>query len=384
MENKNEQELLVRWRMILGKKAEDEQADQKVALEDQLQAMDDALEALYDSERKGGLGSSSPNINRWLGDIREYFPDDIVEVVQKDALERLDLAQLLKEPEFLEMLEPNVELVATILSLNKVLPAKSRESARIIVNRLVEKIMRLLREPTREAVTGAINRAQRNLNPRLHEINWNKTVMANLKNYRPELSTIIPEKLIGYGKKRAQLKHVILLVDQSGSMASSVVYSCIIGSILAALRSIKTHMIVFDTSVIDLTDQLEDPVDLLFATQLGGGTHIGKAIDYAATLVTHPADTLLFLVSDLHEGGHPGQMIAGFQSLIQKGVKPISILALNDRGVPSYDRTMAAQLAQMGIPAFACSPQRFPELLSVAIRGGNLSVLDGKGIKVKN
>ncbi|MEL7122662.1 MAG: VWA domain-containing protein, partial [Bacteroidota bacterium] len=300
-------EHLKRWRLILGSQSESSEEAQ-VELDALSMGMDEALEALYDSDREGGLGSSSPNINRWLGDIRKYFPSTVVEVIQKDALERLDLAELLREPELVEFLEPNVDLVATILSLNKILPSKTKATARLIVQKLVKKVEQQLKAQLQISISGAINRAVKNRHPKLNEINWHKTILKNIKHYQADLKTIIPEQLVGYGKQKAKLKHIILLVDQSGSMASSVVYTGIIGSILASIRSIKTHLVVFDTQVVDLTQKLEDPVELLFATQLGGGTDIGLALQYAESLITHPQDTILFLISDLYEGGRPNKM----------------------------------------------------------------------------
>jgi len=369
--------------MILGKPSEPE-ADTSLSLDEELQGMDDVMDALYDSEREGGLGESSPNINRWLGDIRKYFPGPVVEVVQKDALEKLDLQQLLREPEFVEMLEPNVDLVATILLLNKVLPAQTRETARLIVRKLVEKIEKKLREPMREAVAGAINRARKNRNPRLKEIDWNRTILKNLKTYQPELNTIIPEHLVGYSKKRGRLRHVSLLIDQSGSMASSVVYAGILGAILASLPSVYTRLIAFDTSVVDLSEQLHDPVDLLFGTQLGGGTDIGQALQYAHQHISRPSDTILFLLSDLFEGGNPKKMLQELSEMKASGVKIIALLALSDKGAPSYDGQTAAYLADMDIPAFASTPEQFPELLAAAIEGRDLTRINVKGLRKKN
>jgi Mg-chelatase subunit ChlD len=380
---KQEEAHLIRWRMILGKLSEPE-SDPSISLDEELQGMDEVLEALYDSDREGGLGPSSPNINRWLGDIRKYFPSAVVEVVQKDALERLDLQQLLAEPEFVEMLEPNVDLVATILLLNKVLPARTRETARLIVQKLVRQIEKRLREPMREAVSGALNRARKNRHPKLNEIDWNRTILKNLKNYQPDLKTIIPEQLVGYGKKKGQLKHLHLLIDQSGSMAGSVVYAGILGSILASLPSIKTRLVAFDTNILDLTEQLEDPVELLFGTQLGGGTDIGQALQYARQHISRPSETILFLLSDLFEGGSTLRMLQNVAEIKASGVKIIALLALNDKGAPSYDQTIAAQLAQMDIPAFACTPDRFPELLAGAIEGRDLRRLNVKGLSIKN
>lgn len=330
--------------------------------------MDKVLEALYDTDRKGGLGSSSPNVNRWLGDIRRYFPSPVVQLLQRDALQRLQLERMLLEPELLESVEPNVELVGTILSLNKAMPEETRETARQLVRKIAAQLEKKLANPMRQAVRGSLDRSARNRRPRLNELNWNATIRANLKHYQQELKAIIPEQLIGYGRKRAQMKDVILLVDQSGSMASSVVYAGVLGCIMASLPSLRTSLAAFDTSVADLTEHLGDPVDLLFAAQLGGGTDIGKALAYAQTLIQRPNDTILILISDLYEGGRTADMLRRIAAIKASGATFIALLALNDKGAPSYDKEMAGKLAELGIPAFACTPELFPGLMAAAIQ----------------
>ncbi len=355
--------------MILGKQAD---PAGEIGLESEQSGMDGVLDALYNSERKGGLGASSPNVNRWLGDIRQYFPTSVVQVMQKDALERLNLHKMLLEPELLQSVEPDVSLVATLISLNKVMPAKTKETARMVVKKVVEELEKKLRNPMRQAIEGAINKSVRNRRPKLKEIDWHRTIRANLKHYQVELKTIIPEHLIGHGRKSHSLKHIILLVDQSGSMAGSVVYAGVFGAILASLRSVKTHFIAFDTAVADLTAHLSDPVDLLFGVQLGGGTDINKAVGYAQTLVQAASDTILVLVTDLFEGGNEGELIKKIATLKASGVQLIVLLALDDHGAPAYDRALAAKLAAIDIPAFACSPDKFPQLMEAAIKKESL------------
>ena len=250
-------ERLKKWRLVLGK-GSDPQGDSE--LEGEAKGMDDTLESLYDNDRQGGLGNSSPNINRWLGDIRKYFPTSMVQIMQKDAMERLGLKEMLLEPEMLESVEPDVDLVGTLLSLNKIMPNKTRETARKVVRKVVLEVEKRLTNKMREAIEGALNRSVRNRRPKLNEMDWNRTIRANMKHYQKDYKTIIPEQLWGYGRKGQSLKHVILLVDQSGSMASSLVYAGVFGAVMASLRSVKTHMVVFDTSVVDLTDELTDPV----------------------------------------------------------------------------------------------------------------------------
>ena len=357
-------ERLRRWRLILGGGAADGTG---ASLQGDDLRIDGALAALYDSDRSGGLGGSRPNIARWLGDIRTYFPSSVVQVMQRDALERLNLRQMLLEPELLQAVEPNVHLVADLLALKSVMPARTMETARQVVRRVVDELQRKLANPTRQAVLGSLNRAARTRRPRHSEIDWHRTIRANLKHYQPSHRTVIPETRIGYGRKRSSLRDIILCVDQSGSMGASVVYSGIFGAVLASLPALRTRMVVFDTEVVDLTEELHDPVELLFGVQLGGGTDIGRALGYCQSLVRRPQETILVLISDLYEGGNREEMLRRAAGLAGAGVQMIVLLALSDSGAPSYDHNVAAALAAMGAPAFACTPDVFPDLMAAAI-----------------
>ena len=220
-----------KWRLILGKDADPEE---ETALEGKETPIDEAVGALYESERDGGLGDSAPSVHRWLKDIHTYFPKPVVQIMQKDALDRLGLKQILEEEALMEALEPSVELVGTLLSLKNVIPDRTREAARRIVARLVKDLEERLRLKIEASVKGALSRSVRNRHPRLKEIDWHRTIRANLKHYQPELKALIPEVLHGFGRKKQSLRQVILLVDQSGSMADSLVYSGISASILAS------------------------------------------------------------------------------------------------------------------------------------------------------
>jgi Mg-chelatase subunit ChlD len=340
--------------------------------------MDKVLEALYDSNRSGGLGSSSPNVARWLGDIRTYFPSPVVRVMQQDALQRLNLKSMLLEPEMLEQVDADVHLVATLLSLSSVIPEKTKDTARQVVRKVVDDLERKLANPLLQAIRGSLNRATRNYRPRANEIDWDRTIRLNLKNYLPEQGTIIAERLVGHGHKSSSLLDIVLCVDQSGSMASSLVYSGIFGAVLATLKAVSTHMIVFDTSVVDLTDDLQDPVDLLFGTQLGGGTDISRALTYCQQVITRPAQTILVLITDLYEGGNVREMMSRAAELTASGVNIICLLALSDRGSPSFDQGNAAELARMGIPSFACTPDLFPDMMASAIQKQDLALWAAK------
>ena len=300
-----DEEQIRKWRLILGGEQNDG-TDFKLGKID-LQ-MDASLSALYDSDRQGGLGPSSPNVSRWLGDIRTFFPNTVVQVMQQDALQRLNLTQMLFEKEMLEQVEADVHLVATLMTLSRVIPDKTKDTARKVVRKVVDQLLAKLTQPMQQAVSGSINRSIRNTRPRHNEINWHSTILKNLKHYQPDYKTIIPETRIGYGRKRTSLKDVVLCLDQSGSMGTSVVYSGIFGSVMASIPAVNTKMVVFDTAVADLTEELTDPVELLFGVQLGGGTDINLALTYCQQIITRPLDTVMILITDLFEGGSPLKM----------------------------------------------------------------------------
>jgi hypothetical protein len=263
--------------------------------------------------------------------------------------------------------------VGTLLALRRAIPDHSRETARAVVRSVTDALEARLAAPTRQAGTGALHRAARTRRPRAGDIDWNRTIAANLRHYRPELGTVIPERLVGYGRRSPQmLRDIILCVDQSGSMAASVVYASVFGAVLASVRSLATRLVVFDTAVVDLTDELDDPVDVLFGVQLGGGTDIAGALTYCAGRVTRPRDTVLVLVSDLFEGGDADEMLRVAGGLVASGVTVVALLALSDDGAPAYDHDHAAALAGLGVPAFACSPDLFPELMAAAIERRDL------------
>lgn len=367
---------LKRWRLVLGGASAEGLAarDADLGMGPDEQAMDGVLAALYDSERSAGLGGSSPRVARWLGDIRTYFPTSAVRVMQRDALERLNLRQMLLEPELLETVEPDVHLVASLLSLSRVLPDRTKDTARQVVRRVVDELERKLANPLIQAVRGSLNRATRTNRPRHGEINWDRTIRANLKNYQPERHTIIAERLVGYGRKRSSLRDIVLCVDQSGSMAASVVYSGVFGAVLASIRAVSTRMVVFDTAVVDLSDELRDPVDLLFGTQLGGGTDINRALAYCQQVISRPAQTILVLITDLYEGGDAQRMLQRAAELVASGVQVICLTALSDQGAPSFDARNAAALAALGCPVFACTPELFPDLMAAAIQRRDLGL----------
>ncbi|MGW4922426.1 VWA domain-containing protein [Streptomyces parvulus] len=377
------EERLRRWRLVLGGDPADGTGHPLTGRD---AAMDRALTALYGKEtaprggrdRAAGLGGSAPAVARWLGDIRTYFPSSVVQVMQRDAIDRLGLATLLLEPEMLEAVEPDVHLVGTLLSLNQAMPETTKETARAVVRKVVEDLEKRLAARTRATLTGALDRSARVTRPRHRDIDWHRTISANLRHYLPEYRTVVPERLVGHGRaSRSVGREVVLCVDQSGSMAASVVYASVFAAVLASVPSIATRLVVFDTAVADLTDRLDDPVDVLFGTRLGGGTDINRALAYCQSRITRPAETVVVLISDLYEGGIRDEMLGRVAAMRAAGVGFVTLLALSDEGAPAYDREHAAALAALGAPAFACTPDHFPEVMAAAIERQPLPIPDG-------
>lgn len=367
----NDRERMRRWQLAMG--SDDGGPGATDLLSERDRRLSAALSALYGTEAKkgkGGLGASAPRVARWLGDIREFFPSSLVQVIQKDAFERLNLKSLLMEPEFLATLEADVHLVADLMSLRSAIPDKAKATARAVVRKVVDDLMTRLQHRTIETLRGALNRQRRTRRPRQADIDWPRTIGANLRHYQAEHRTIVPEKLIGYARKsrsRADIDHVILCVDQSGSMAPSVVYASIFAAVMASLPVISTRLVCFDTAIVDLTEQLADPVEVLFGVQLGGGTDINGALAYCQRGIEQPAKTHLVLISDLYEGGNAKEMLARVAALKQSGVNVIVLLALSDQGKPAYDANHAGLIAAMDAPVFACTPDQFPALMATAL-----------------
>ncbi|MFO0820066.1 MAG: VWA domain-containing protein [Pirellulales bacterium] len=378
---------LRRWRLILGSDAQDSLnglgADQLSLSADQ-KLMDEALAAIYDetegaadNRRSAGLNGSAPRLAKWLGDIRTYFTEDVVTVIQQDAIDRKGMKQLLFEPELLKNVQPNVQLVGTLMALKGQIPERTKETARMVVRSVVDQIRLALEQKIRQAVTGALNRREHSPLPHVSSIDWKWTIGRNLKNYNPSLKTLIPERVYFYSRaQRTNNWTVIVDMDQSGSMADSVVYGAVCGSIFASLPALETHVVAFDTEVVDLTENCgDDPVDMIFGTQLGGGTDINKSVAYCEKFIQEPSRTLFILITDLFEGGNQAQLVRRLGEMRASGVRAICLLALSDSGVPSYDENLAKKLAALGIPCFGCTPQRLPELLEGALRGADLQLL---------
>ncbi len=391
---RDQKDALLRWRLCLGRAADGANAGGMTlaglgiglgrgGLElagapmdaQSLQSMDASMEFVYGETRRGaGLEGSSPYVPPelpvWLANIRRFFRKDVVALVQKDAIERKHLTQLLFEPETLPYLEKNVDLVSTLIAMKDLVPSKAKAIAREVVEEVVRRLMEELRNRVRQVVMGALTRTQHSPLPVYRNIDWKRTVRRNLKNYDAGLGRIVPERVYFWGnQKRFHEWRIVLAVDQSGSMGTSVIHSSVLAAVFASLPVLATNLVFFDTEVVDMSDQLADPVDVIFGARLGGGTDIARAVTYAAGLVTEPERTIFLLVTDLYEGGSEERMLAKLAELKESKVQVIVLLALTDGGAPSYDRETAAKVRALDIPAFACTPNRIVDLLGRILKG---------------
>jgi hypothetical protein len=383
-----------RWRLILGQSAEPQLAGYSpggsIQLSEEEMIMDRALAAIYDNtdggadpggapsgQRGAGQGKSAPRLAQWLGDVRSFFPEDVVSIIQNDAMERKGWKQLLFEPEVLATVKPDIQLVGTLLSLKGKIPEKTKDTARLLVKAVVDELVQRLQDDIRRAVTGALNRRRHTPLPSLSGIDWKRTIQRNLKNYDAYRKQIIPERFYYFDRvRRSKEWTVIVDIDQSGSMAESVIWASVIGSIFASIPSLDTRVVVFDTEVVDLTEQCaNDPVDMLFGIQLGGGTDIHKSVAYCEQFIEEPKKTLFIIISDLYEGGNQAGLIRRMRELREAGVKTMCLLALSDEGKPFYDEQVARSLSRDGTPCFACTPALLPQLVEGALKGHDLAEL---------
>ncbi|MCL2323899.1 MAG: VWA domain-containing protein [Oscillospiraceae bacterium] len=389
------EEKIKRWRLILGNSVQNKFSDMNPGfkLDERGTIMDNALAAIYDDtksqdgsgKKTAGLGPSAPNLAKWLTDIRDLFPEDVVSVIQADAIERKGLKQLLLEPETLKNIKPDISMVGTLLALKGQIPESSKESARKLIRAVVDDIMDRLESDIRRSVTGAIHKNGHTPIPNLPGMDWKRVIEKNLKNYDVERKRIIPDKFYFFERttKSKQWK-VIIDIDQSGSMADSIIYSSVMSCIFASMPVLDTKVVAFDTNVVDLTEACHtDPVDMLFGIQLGGGTDINKSVEYCSQFVEEPSKTMFILISDLYEGGVEAGLIKKLTALYESGVKVLVLVALSDRGVPAYDERLAKKIANIGIPSFGCTPDRLPELIEGALKGFNLMELSKRITETK-
>ena len=375
----NRANTLARWRLVLGKYARD-RIDAPMTLEQQ--RIETALDFLYsreyqgrgvrnqeqDDSRQGGLDPTQLTIPHWLNEVRELFPKETVAVIEKHALDRYGLTELVTDPDILRRLEPNFELVKILLTFRGHLKGEVLNEARRVIRSVIEEIKQRLVNEVRRAFSGRRNRFQHSNLKMAQNLDWRGTIRKNLKNFDTQRKKIAVEQVLFFSRIQRRLPwRVILCVDQSGSMASSVIYSSVMAGILSGLPLINAKLVVFDTSVVDLSGHLDDPVEVLMNVQLGGGTNIGLAMEYCEQLVEDPHRTIVVLISDFCEGASPRALLASCKRFREGGVRLLGLAALDETATPSYDKEMAERLAAEGMDIAALTPKRFAEWLAKTI-----------------
>lgn len=367
---------LDRWRLVLGKFAQNglHGGAQGSRLGGTPARLDQALEFLYGREYRGrgvrepaqpgSLDASQLTLVTWLGEVRELFPNDTVQVIEKHALDRYGLTELVTDPQTLERLEPNQQLLRTLLTLRHHLKGEVLHIARRIVRQVVDEIRRQLEPKVRQTLSGRLNRQRHSPMAVARNFDALDTLRRNLKHFDRERGQLVIEQLRFFERNTRRLPwDVILCVDQSGSMVDSVIHSAVMAGILAALPAFRVKLVVFDTNVVDLSDHVDDPVEALMRVQLGGGTHIARALRYCGQLVETPQRTVLVLVSDFCEGAPPGELLGAVKKLAEARVKLLGLAALDGQAHPVYDEAMAQQLAACGMEIAALTPQHLAQWL---------------------
>lgn len=368
-----------RWRLVLGRTAEHQLGGG--LLRGDAERIDRALEYIYGREltgrglrtsskpQHGSLDPSQLTVVEWLGEVRDLFPADVCEVIQGHALDRYGMRELLTDPEILRTLEPSMELLQVLLAMKGAADPRVMAEIRSVARKVVDDIMRRLRSDVQRALTGRRNRQESSRHKVMRNFDWRSTIRTNLKGYDPERRVLLAERLRFFSRSRRRFPWTIILcIDQSGSMISSVIHSAVMAAIIAGLPSLRLRLVVFDTAVVDLTERASDPVEVLLSVRLGGGTDIGSAVSYCEQLVTQPTRTILVLVTDFCEGASPARLIGLVQRLAEAKVKLLGLAALDDAAVPDFDRGLAGQLADHGMQIAAMTPVHFAEWLAEAIR----------------
>lgn len=362
-----------RWRLVLGRYAERRLGTPGDG-DGQYGRMDRSLEYLYgreyrgrglrEGERAGSLDPSQVTLVDWLGEVRELFPQETVEIIEKHALDRYGLTELVTDPRTLERLEPNQQLLRTLLTLRGHMKGEVLELARRIIRQVVEEIRRKLEADVRRALAGRLNRQRHAPLAMLANFDAKGTVRRNLRHYDRARRQLVIEELRFFERNTRRLPwEIVLCIDQSGSMADSVIHSAVMAGILAALPAFRVKIVVFDTSIVDLTEHADDPVEVLMRVQLGGGTLIAQAVRYCAQRIENPQRTVLVLITDFCEGGPPGELVAAVKQLAEARVKLLGLAALDGQAQPAYDAQMAQRLAAVGMEIAALTPQRLAHWL---------------------
>lgn len=373
-------DVLARWRLVLGKFAQPKMRDCLTADQQRMAA---ALDQLYGREYRGrgvrqgpklGPGSLDPsqlNVPTWLGEVRELFPQQTCERITKHALDRYGMTEIVNDPDTLAKLEPSAELLAAVLSLKGQMQGPVLAAARKLIARVVEEVRRKLEREILGALTGRLSRFRKSRHKVARNFDARGTIRRNLKNWDPARKQLVVEDPQFFNRVRRHLPwEVILCVDQSGSMADSVIHSAVMAGILAGLPAVRVRLVVFDTSVVDLSGYASDPVEVLMSVQLGGGTNIGGAVRYCEQQVSQPKRTILVLVTDFCEGADPRELVAAVRRLRGAGVRLLGLAALDATAAPFYDAHTAGRLAAEGMEIAALTPEKLAHWLAAAMDQG--------------
>ncbi|AWL29844.1 VWA domain-containing protein [Acinetobacter defluvii] len=355
-----------RWRLILGRYSD--QSLSAANLSGEQLKLERNLDYLYQNEykrrgvqqgsnRHGGLEGSQLTAINWLNQSRKLFPKSTFERMQKHALERYQLKDLLKDPQSIRELEPNPATAKALLSMRGRLSAEAKEAVRDVIRQVVEELLQKIRTQFLQSLQGRRNRFRRTHIKQAQNFDWKRTIQNNLKNYQAEHKKLIIQNPIFNARVQKHLSwEIVLCVDQSGSMLDSVMYAAICASILAALPAVKISLVLFDTQIVDLSHLAHDPVEVLLTVQLGGGTNIGKAMEYCAKKITQPNRSILILISDFEEGASVQHLLNTTAQLNEQGCKLLGLAALDSQANPVYDSNMAQKLQQRGMQIAAMTP----------------------------
>lgn len=366
---------LQRWRLVLGEAGE--ACTGGARLTGDAAARDAALDWLYqrdhDLDRRGvrrsaGLGPSALTTVDWLDDIHRLFPRETVERLERDAVERYEIHDIVTDPNVLERIEPNPTLLKAVLRTKHLMNPAVLRQARRIVEEVVRRLVEQMATEVRHAFGGTRSRIP-SRHPRGGDFDFRRTIRDNLRHYRPEERRLYIERAHFLSRTRRRLDQwqVVLVVDQSASMAGSVIHSAVTAACLWSLPGVRAHLVAFDTEVVDLTRDVDDPVELLMKVQLGGGTDIGKAVSYAARLVEQPRRCILAVISDFYEGGDPNRLVRTIAGLVEQGTHVLALAALDEDANPDYDRALAQRLADVGAHVGAMTPGQLAEFVAERI-----------------
>jgi hypothetical protein len=309
-------------------------------------------------ERHGGLEESALSVPEWVNAVHELFPKETIERLERDAVERYGIEEIVTRPEVLERLEPNQALLEAVLRTKHLMNPEVLALARRLVAEVVRKLMEALAQELRQAFAGVRDRNRRTRIASSRNFDAKATLRANLRHYDKQRGGVVVQRPLFNSRVKRHIERwqLVILVDQSGSMMGSVIHAAVTASCLHRLPGMRTHLVLFDTQVVDVSERVEDPVETLMQVQLGGGTDIGGALHYAAGLLEAPRRSIVVIISDFYEGGVPARLLALVGALTAQGTKVLGLAALDERAEPVFDRSLAARMVELGAEVGEMTP----------------------------